>query len=99
LSRLCILTCFSSFFFISALQLRPTYVRALANLAISYANQGLHTDAIRTYLTTLKYNTEANHIWSYLRISLSHLGKDQLVELAAVSISRCTLHDVTCVNV
>lgn len=65
-----------------ALQLRPAYVRALANLAISYANQGLHEDAVRTYLTTLTFNPEANHVWSYLRISLSHLNRDELVELS-----------------
>ncbi len=65
-----------------ALQLRPAYVRALSNLAIAYANQGLHEDAIRTYLTTLNYNPEANHVWSYLRISLSHLSREDLVELS-----------------
>lgn len=64
-----------------ALQLRPTYVRALANLAIAFANQGLHEDAARTYLATLKQNPLANHIWSYLRISLSHLGNQELVAL------------------
>ena len=61
---------------------RPTYVRALANLAISFANQGLHEDAVRTYLATLKQNPTADHVWSYLRISLSHMGKDELVKLA-----------------
>lgn len=65
-----------------ALQLRPAYVRALSNLAIAYANQGLHEEAIRTYLTTLHYNPEANHVWSYLRISLSHLSREDLVELS-----------------
>ena len=65
-----------------ALQLRPAYVRTLANLAISYANQGMHEDAVRTYLTTLTHNPDANHVWSYLRISLSHLQRDDLVELS-----------------
>jgi peroxin-5 len=65
-----------------ALELRPAYVRALANLAISYANQGMHEEAVKQYLITLTHNPNANHIWSYLRISLSHLGKDDLVELS-----------------
>jgi len=64
-----------------ALELRPRYVRALANLAISFANQGLHDEACRAYLSTLKQNPDANHVWSYLRISLSHLDKQNLVEL------------------
>ena len=64
-----------------ALALRPRYVRALANLAISYANQGLHEEAVSMYLKTLDCNADAAHVWSYLRISLSHLGKDKLVEL------------------
>jgi peroxin-5 len=64
-----------------ALQLRPTYVRALANTAIAFANQGQHADAARTYLATLKQNPSAEHIWSYLRISLSHMGRDDLVQL------------------
>ena len=64
-----------------ALSLRPRYVRALANLAISYANQGLHDDAVAVYLRCLACNADAQHVWSYLRISLSHLGKEQLVEL------------------
>ena len=53
----------------------------MANLAISFANQGLHEDAARTYLATLEQNPNASHIWSYLRISLSHLGRDELVAL------------------
>eukprot|EP00823_Brevimastigomonas_motovehiculus_P008226 TRINITY_DN74_c4_g1_i1.p1 TRINITY_DN74_c4_g1~~TRINITY_DN74_c4_g1_i1.p1 ORF type:complete len:728 (+),score=194.19 TRINITY_DN74_c4_g1_i1:133-2316(+) len=64
-----------------ALELRPGYVRALTNLAISYANQGLHGDAAPLYLSCLARNPDASHIWSYLRISLSHLGRDDLVEL------------------
>jgi len=74
-----------------ALQLRPAYVRTLANLAISYANQGMHEDAVRTYLTTLTHNPDANHVWSYLRISLSHLQREDLIELSHVSCTTRTL--------
>jgi len=68
-----------------ALQLRPGYVRAQANLAIAYANQGLHQDAVRAYLTTLSHNPAASHVWSYLRISLAHMQREDLVELSHVS--------------
>lgn len=71
----------------SALELRPAFVRALANLAIAYANQGLHEDAVRTYLKTLAHNPDAHHIWGYLRISLSHMQRDELVELSHVRLA------------
>lgn len=64
-----------------ALALRPNYVRALANLAISYANQAQHDEAVVYYLKTLSCNQKADHIWSYLRVSLAHMGKEQLVDL------------------
>jgi len=64
-----------------ALQLRPKYVRSLCNLAIAYANQGKHEDAVRTYLSVLGQNSEATHVWNYLRISLSHLNRPELLEL------------------
>ena len=42
----------------------------------------MHEDASRTYLATLKQNPQAEHVWGYLRISLSNLGRDSLVALA-----------------
>jgi len=65
-----------------ALELRPNYVRALANLAISFANENKHADAVQTYLATLKQNPTADHVWSYLRVSLSHLDRPDLIEIA-----------------
>jgi len=65
-----------------ALELRPNYVRALANLAISFANENKHEDAARTYLATLKQNPTADHVWSYLKVSLSHLDRPELLEIA-----------------
>jgi len=64
-----------------ALQLRPTYVRALSNLAIAFANQGLNEDAARAYLATLAQNPHADHVWTYLRISLSQMGRSDLCAL------------------
>jgi len=65
-----------------ALELRPNYVRALANLAISFANENKHEDAVQAYLATLKQNPTADHVWSYLRVSLSHLDLPELLKLA-----------------
>jgi len=65
-----------------ALALKPNYVRAAANMAIAFANQGLHEQAAAQYLRALRLNPNAEHIWSYLRISLSHMGRDSLVELS-----------------
>jgi peroxin-5 len=65
-----------------ALDLRPNYVRALANLGIAYANQNMHHEAAETYLSTLARNPKAEHVWSYLRLSLASMGRDDLVQLA-----------------
>ena len=42
---------------------------------------GQHDEAVAVYLRVLHANSQAQHVWSYLRISLSHLGKDNLVKL------------------
>jgi peroxin-5 len=65
-----------------ALELKPNYVRALANLGISFANQGLHEQAAQAYLATLARNPSADHVWNYLKISLSTMDRPELVELA-----------------
>lgn len=64
-----------------ALELKPNYVRALANLGISFANQGLHREAAQAYLATLQRNPKAEHIWGYLRIALTSLERNDLLSL------------------
>ena len=44
--------------------------------------QGLHEDACRAYLDTLRRTPTAEHIWSYLRLSLASMNQQDLVELA-----------------
>lgn len=66
-----------------ALELKPNYVRAHANRAIAFANQGLHREACSAYLKTLSLNTNAEHLWSYLRISLTHIDRDDLIDLTS----------------
>jgi peroxin-5 len=67
--------------YVKALELRPHYVRSLANLAIAFANQQQHEDAVKAYLAALNQNPEASHLWGYLRLSLSSLGKDDMLEM------------------
>eukprot|EP01094_Clydonella_sp_ATCC50884_P010888 TRINITY_DN20707_c0_g1_i1.p1 TRINITY_DN20707_c0_g1~~TRINITY_DN20707_c0_g1_i1.p1 ORF type:complete len:451 (-),score=113.27 TRINITY_DN20707_c0_g1_i1:448-1683(-) len=66
-----------------ALELKPNYVRAWVNMGISYANQGLYDLASKYYLKALSMNPTATHIWSYLRISLTCMNRDDLAELTA----------------
>ncbi|KAG5376099.1 hypothetical protein IGI04_040695 [Brassica rapa subsp. trilocularis] len=54
-----------------ALDLKPNYVRAWANMGISYANQGLYQESIPYYVRALSMNPKADNAWQYLRISLS----------------------------
>ncbi|KAJ8433016.1 hypothetical protein Cgig2_010992 [Carnegiea gigantea] len=53
-----------------ALDLKPNYVRAWANMGISYANQGMYDESIRYYVRALAMNPKADNAWQYLRISL-----------------------------
>lgn len=57
-------------FLCQALDLKPNYVRAWANMGISYANQGMYEDSIRYYVRALAMNPKADNAWQYLRISL-----------------------------
>ena len=44
-------------------------------------SQDMHQEAVIAYLATLKQNPKASHVWSYLRISLSYMKRDDLVTL------------------
>ena len=58
-----------------ALELRPAYVRAWANLGIAHANIDDMVSAARYYLCALSYNPKASHIWNYLFTSFTCLSK------------------------
>ncbi|GAB5357125.1 hypothetical protein AAMO2058_000347500 [Amorphochlora amoebiformis] len=64
-----------------ALALKPNYMRARTNLAIAYANQGIHDKACIHYLKALRQNEDAYHVWGYLKISLSAMGRTDLLPL------------------
>ena len=62
-----------------ALELKPNYVRAWCNLGIAYANQGDYAHSAALYLRALSLNPAADSLWGYLRISLSCLGRADLL--------------------
>mmetsp|Transcript_24387 Transcript_24387/g.36589 ORF Transcript_24387/g.36589 Transcript_24387/m.36589 type:complete len:654 (+) Transcript_24387:50-2011(+) len=62
-----------------ALALKPNYMRARTNLAIAYANQNMHDKACIHYLKALRQNSEAQHVWGYLKISLARMGRSDLL--------------------
>ena len=69
--------------YIKALELKPQYVRTLSNLGISYGNMANYEAASQCYLKALSLNPEAHHIWGYLTMTLTSLGRPDLVEKAA----------------
>jgi peroxin-5 len=69
--------------YIKALELKPQYVRALSNLGISYGNMSSYTSAAQCYLKALSLNKEASHIWGYLTMTLTSMGRPDLVAKAA----------------
>ncbi|KAL0824422.1 hypothetical protein Bca101_048099 [Brassica carinata] len=58
-----------SLYHADALDLKPNYVRALANMGISYANQGMYKESIPYYVRALAMNPKADNAWQYLRLS------------------------------
>ena len=69
--------------YIKALELKPQYVRALSNLGISYGNMASHEACAQCYLKALSLNPEASHIWGYLTLNFSAMGRPDLVDKAA----------------
>ena len=69
--------------YVRALELKPQYGRALANLGISYGNLGNPQAAAQCYLKALSLNPEATHIWGYLTMVFSSMGRADLVDKAA----------------
>jgi peroxin-5 len=64
--------------YIQGLDIKPNYVRALANLAISYSNQEMYEEAATCYLKALSLNPDATHLWSSLRVVCNCLDRPDL---------------------
>jgi peroxin-5 len=62
-----------------ALDLKPNYVRAWCNMGIGYANQGAYMQSAAYYVRALSLNPAADSVWGYLRISLSCIGREDLM--------------------
>ena len=62
-----------------ALDLKPNYVRAWCNMGIGFANQGAYAQSAAYYVRALSLNPAADNIWGYLRISLSCIGRSDLM--------------------
>ena len=69
--------------YIKAVELKPQYVRALSNLGISYGNMENYFAAAQCYLKALSLNPEASHIWGYLTMTFTSMGRPDLVQKAA----------------
>ena len=63
-----------------ALDLKPNYVRAWANMGIGFANQGKYEQSCGFYTRALSLNPHAESVWGYLRISLGCCGRIDLME-------------------
>lgn len=69
-----------------ALKIRPNYLRAWVNLGIAYANSHKNQEAVVVFLRVLSMakSIQGNllkHVWNYLSLSLSFMGRDDLVRL------------------
>lgn len=69
-----------------ALKIRPNYLRAWVNLGIAYANLHKNQEAVVVFLRVLSMAKNVkgkvlNHVWNYLSLSLSFMGRDDLVKL------------------
>jgi len=71
--------------YVRALELRPNYVRALTNLGISYGNLSEQRAAAQCYLKALSLNRDAAHVWTYLTMVFSAMGRTDYVQMAAAT--------------
>ncbi|EOD17021.1 hypothetical protein EMIHUDRAFT_459060 [Emiliania huxleyi CCMP1516] len=71
--------------YVRALELRPNYVRALTNLGISYGNLSEQRAAAQCYLKALSLNQDAAHVWTYLTMVFSAMGRTDYVQMATAT--------------
>ena len=63
-----------------AIDLRPNYVRTLANVGLGLHNIAQYQQAVPYFLNALILNPRASHIWDYVRRSLFYLNRYDLIE-------------------
>ena len=54
-------------------------MRALSNLGISYGNMANYDAAAQCYLKALSLNPQTAHIWGYLTMTFTSMGRPDLV--------------------
>lgn len=65
-----------------ALEGKPTYVRARANLGISFLALNEYPDAAGSFLAALRLHPNAAHLWDNLKMVFRLMGRDDLEERA-----------------
>jgi len=68
--------------YIEALKIKPTYVRARANLGISYLATKVYPEACSNFLGALELHPSSVHIWNLLRTVFFEMGRQDLVDLS-----------------
>ena len=66
-----------------ALSLKPSYVRARANLGIAHLSNGDYGEAAKHFVQALRMHPDAAHIWSNLEMVTRLLNRDDLAVHAA----------------
>lgn len=68
--------------YFQALERKPLYVRARANLGISFMAMKMYVDAAKQFLAALSIEPNAVHIWSNLETSFSYMERPDLIDKA-----------------
>jgi len=68
--------------FNQAVRLHPKYVRALSNMGVCYYNERQYEESVDAFLRCLAINDEPTHLWGYIRMSLSKMGREDLALVA-----------------
>ena len=64
-----------------ALDLRPNYVRTLANIGLAHRSIGQYNESMPYFLNALLLNPQAIHIWGYIRSSCLQMNRLDLLEM------------------
>ena len=66
--------------YLQALDLRPNYVRTMANVGLAYRSIGQYKESMPHFLNALILNPQATHIWGYIRSSCLQMNRLDLLE-------------------
>lgn len=69
--------------YFKALEGKPTYVRARANLGISFLALNSYNEAAQSFLSALRLHPNAAHLWDNLKMVFRLMGREDLEERAS----------------